>query len=248
MKKITAQNKPTGLANSFMPAGKFADPTITKSHVQPDAQLKEEILRLRTQVETLTHELDRCRAELTAAEFGTVMASRQGALDDSFTMVEAQNYTLMNLFVAATRLHSSTERSAVLTAIHEILSDLIGSSAAALFETDASGSTLSLLVSSGIERETWSRIPIGAGRIGRVAATGEPYFGDGTDGEPIACVPLKLGPRVTGVIALFRLLEQKLELHSNDHELLDFMSTHAALALHRTVASTGSSFSHGARP
>jgi GAF domain-containing protein len=161
-------------------------------------------------------------------------------------MVEAQNYTLMNLFVAATRLHTSTHRSGVLTAIREILSDLIGSAASAVFEIDASGKTLSLLESSGIAAATLSHIPIGSGCIGRVAATGEPFFGDGTDGELIACVPLKLGPRVIGVIALFRLLDQKVELHSNDHELLDFMSTHAALALHRTAARTGSDLPSGA--
>ena len=241
MKKITGENKSAGRGNPFEPNGKSAAARSAKNQDQRYAQLDEEIRQLRGQVETLTQELDRCRAELTAAEFGTVMANRQSALDEAFTMVDGQNYSLMNLFVAATRLHSSTERPDVLTAIREILSDLIGSQATAVFEIDASGSALSLLESSGSAAATPRRIAIGSGPIGKVAATGEPYFGDGSGGEPIACIPLKIGPRVTGVIAVFRLLEQKLELYGNDRELLDFMSTHAALALHRTAAVAESS-------
>ena len=248
MKKIADQNKSAGQVNSPDPEGKFSMPYTIKNVVRSDAQLEEEILRLRAQVASLTQELERCRAELTAAEFGTVMANRQSALDNSFTMVEAQNFTLMNLFVAATRLHSSTERSDVLTAIREILSDLIGSPATAVFEINPGSGALCLLESSGITPAKLSRIPLGTGCIGKVAATGEAYFGDGSDGEPVACVPLKIGPRVTGVIAVFRLLEQKLNLHSNDHELLDFMSRHAALALQRTSAPSGASAGRGTRP
>ena len=244
MKKITGKSK-RGAKRSRTRRTIDASPG-EKNRPQRSAQLAPENRQLRAQVRSLTQELDRCRAELTATEFSAVMAHGQGASDELFTVVEAQNQSLMNLFVAATRLHSNTERAGVLAAIREILSDLIGSRALAVFEIDASGNTLSLVESIGIDPAPFARIPIGSGVIGKVAGTGEAYFGDGGDSQFIACIPLKIGPRVTGAIVVFRLLEQKLELQSSDHELLDFMSAHAALALHRTAAEAQWNAFHGA--
>jgi GAF domain-containing protein len=46
-----------------------------------------------------------------------------------------------------------------------------------------------------------------------------------------ACIPMKIGQRVLGVIAIFRLLPHKGGLNSVDLDLLDLLSTHAAVAL-----------------
>ena len=49
-----------------------------------------------------------------------------------------------------------------------------------------------------------------------------------------ACVPLKLSGRVTGALALFRLLPQKQSFGPLDGELFDLLATQAAVALHCT--------------
>jgi hypothetical protein len=77
--------------------------------------------------------------------------------------------------------------------------------------------------------------------VARVASTGETWVaGDG--GETVgpeaaltACLPLKLEDRVTGAIAIFRLLPQKSGLEPVDRELFDLLATHAAMALYCTA-------------
>ena len=245
MKKITGKST-RGAERSRTRRTIDASPA-EKNRPQRSTQLAQANRQLRAQVEALTQDLDRCRAELTATELSAVMAHGQCALDELFTVVEAQNHSLMNLFVTATRLHSTTERAGVLTAIREILTDLIGSQATAVFEIDSAGDALSLVESIGVDADAWRRIPLGTGLIGMVAKTGEAYFSDGGDNEIIACVPLKIGSRRTGAIAVFRLLEQKPQLQTSDRELLEFMSTHAALALYRTAAPAQPHVIHGAR-
>ncbi len=55
------------------------------------------------------------------------------------------------------------------------------------------------------------------------------------DGGLTAAVPLKIDRQVTGVIAIFRLLEQKPGLDPTDHELFDVLSHQAAMALYSTA-------------
>ena len=210
-----------------------------QSRTQHDSQsrtrVEQELRQLRAQVASLTQELEACRAELSAADLPASVLQRHEAQRKPFTLVEPQNDCLMNLFVAAARLHTNLDRSGVLAAIREILSDLIGSQGMAVFELDADGETLSLVESSGVDSTSMRRIALGTGLIGAVAKTGAAYFSDDGESKVVACVPLKIGASVTGAIAVFRLLEQKQQLDISDRELLDFMSTHAALALYRTA-------------
>jgi len=222
----------------------------SQSRTQRDSptrtQMVQELRQLEAQVASLTQELETCRAELTAADLAASVLRRHESLDKPFILVEPQNDSLMNLFVAAARLHANLERPGVLAAIREILSDLIGSQAMAVFEIDATGDALLLVESIGVEADSMRRIALGAGLIGMAAKTGAAYFSDDGDNQIIACVPLKIGASVTGVIAVFRLLEQKRQLEISDRELLNFMSTHAALALYRTAPPTQGGESAGA--
>jgi hypothetical protein len=83
-------------------------------------------------------------------------------------------------------------------------------------------------------------VPVVSGRIGRVAASGDNDIGrGGTTDRPqeanlTACVPFKLDGKVTGALALFRLLPQKAAFEAVDHELFDLLATHAATALYCT--------------
>jgi transcriptional regulator with GAF, ATPase, and Fis domain len=72
----------------------------------------------------------------------------------------------------------------------------------------------------------------------KAASTGEAVIRqDGASAEAegdeaiTACIPMKIGKRVLGVIAIFRLLPHKGGLNSVDLDLLDLLSTHAAVAL-----------------
>jgi len=223
----------------------------SQSRTQRDSQsrikIDQQLRQLKAQVASLTQELETCRAELTAADLAASVLRRHEPPDKSCTLVEPQNDSLMNLFVAAARLHANLDRPGVLAAIREILSDLIGSQAMAVFEIDAAGDELSLVESIGVDAGSMRRIALGAGLIGAVAKTGAAYFSDDGESQVIACVPLKIGASVTGAIALFRLLEQKQQLEMSDRELLNFMSTHAALALYRSAPLTPGRKSDGAQ-
>jgi len=207
----------------------------TEGVSQSRTQKEKDLRQLKAQVESLTQELETCRAELTAADLAASVLRRHESLDKPYTLVEPQNDNLMNLFVAAARLHAHLDRSGVLAAIREILSDLIGSQAMAIFEIDATGDALLLVESIGVEANSMRRIALGSGLIGTAAKTSVAYFSDDAESEVVACVPLKIGASVTGAIAVIRLFEQKQQLEMSDRELLEFMSTHAALALYRTA-------------
>ena len=49
--------------------------------------------------------------------------------------------------------------------------------------------------------------------------------------RPIACIPLKIGTRVIGVVAIYRLLQQKEHFGPLDFELFTLLAGHAATAL-----------------
>jgi GAF domain-containing protein len=108
----------------------------------------------------------------------------------------------------------------------------------AIFEVDGDHRRLHLLASQGIEPGRYQQVDLGQGLIGTAASTGESVIR--TEGGSVdrqgdeaitACIPMKIGQRVLGVIAIFRLLPHKGGLNSVDLDLLDLLSTHAAVAL-----------------
>ena len=158
-----------------------------------------------------------------------------------YVEVEQQNSNLAHLYVASYRLHGSLDRQEVLRTIQEIIANLVGSEEIAIFEVDPATPVLRLVASTGIDANRYREIRVGAGAIGRVAQTGEslmagsesPGASSNGDGPITACIPLKIDGRVTGVIAMFRLLQQKTNgLEPIDHELFDLLATHAASALY----------------
>jgi len=162
---------------------------------------------------------------------------------EQYRDLEAQNANLANLYVASYRLHGTLDREEVLATIQEIVTNLVGSEEIGVFELDEAGSSLRLIASTGIDPEPYRVIAMGSGRIGRCAQTGETYVSSDADaaapagrGEAdlSACVPLRLQDRVSGAIALFRLLPQKSGIEALDRELFDLLATHAAPALYFT--------------
>jgi hypothetical protein len=155
--------------------------------------------------------------------------------------LEAQNTNLANLYVASYQLHGTLDREEALSILQQIVANLVGCEEVAIFEYPEGGPALVLSASTGIEREAYAAIPRGHGVIGRCVETGDTWIvGEDAAERPrapeeaalSACIPLKLDGRVSGAIALFRLLPQKHGIEALDRELFDLLATHAATALY----------------
>jgi nitrate/nitrite-specific signal transduction histidine kinase len=161
---------------------------------------------------------------------------------EKYVEVEQHNANLANLYVASYRLHSTLNRQEVLETIQEIIINLIGSEELGIFELQPGHTSLELVSSFGIEPERYRHIALGSGLIGKVAQTGETYLDESSNGNGNApavdedhltsCIPLKVDGKVTGAIAIFRLLQQKNGLQEVDYELFHLLATHAATALY----------------
>ena len=197
-------------------------------------------VRAQEQLLALQEEIQRDRREHAQLERRLVEIEVENqSFSERFLEVEQNNSNLANLYVVSYRLHGTLERSEVLSVIEEIIINLIGSEELAVFEVDQQGESLNLVSSFGIEPERYRHIPLGSGLIGEVAVDGRPFIAERRgyaelpkDDHLIACIPLKLGDRVTGAVAMFSLLPQKTGLASLDYELFDLLATHAAMALY----------------
>jgi hypothetical protein len=208
-----------------------------------NGQLKEERLRLQERVLAAREELDRVKSEEVSLQrkLASIEAEHHRFSND-FETLEQQNSDLSNLYVASYRLHATLDRKEVLTIIQEIVINLIGCEELAVFEVTPDGHALSLAASFGVDPARFQLVALGSGLIGRAVRTGEIYVADPGGRTPAhglpeesdltTCIPLKLDGRVTGAIALFRLLPQKARLEALDKELFELLATHAATALY----------------
>jgi hypothetical protein len=178
---------------------------------------------------------ERClSAAVAIAAENVVLRDRVGRLEEQNRELESELMHFTNLYVASLRLHENLEPGAVLQAMQEIMINLVGTEEIAIFELAANAAQLSLLSCFGVARERLAHLPLDAGAIGNVAATGEAFFAGASaegDGELTACVPLRADGRVIGVIAVFRLLPQKQGIERLDRELFELLATHGAHAL-----------------
>jgi hypothetical protein len=230
---------------------------------QETQRYTEEILldnqNLRMQMVVLSHEkglleerlreaqdaLDRHREAQQQAELSVERIRRESeGFAAQYRDLEAQNSNLANLYVASYQLHGTLDQQDVFRIIQEIVANLVGCEEVAIFEADAAATALRLVASTGIERTRYELVARGHGLIGRAFETGEIWVtgdDDGAEaavpGEPAlsACIPLKLDGRVSGALALFRLLPQKTGIDGLDRELFALLATHAATALYCTA-------------
>jgi K+-sensing histidine kinase KdpD len=192
---------------------------------------RDELLRLRQQLADAEAEREYMHQQLQAIE------TRNRRIEERFTIDEQRCSELATLLVASRRLQGTLDPQEIATAIEEIIVNLIGSEEFGVFEISQDGSSLIPIAHHhhGIAPPPLCEIPVGNGTLGTVFTTGEAVVepgNDGRDGEPIACIPLKVDGRVTGVIAIFSLLPHKGgALDELDLALLDTLSTQAGVAL-----------------
>jgi hypothetical protein len=179
---------------------------------------------------SLLTERDDLQRKVSELEYENQRISQESAT------FERENATLSYLQVASRLLHRSLDRKQVVTAIEEVVVNLIGCEQVALFDYEVRGKQLALISSFGIDQEKYKTLPIGDGPIGDCVRTGEIQLsvdadGGQPDGAPTACVPLKLENRVVGVLVLFKLLIHKTGLEDTDLALFDLISQQGGVAL-----------------
>jgi hypothetical protein len=206
------------------------------------ASLEAEMNRLHEQAVTLRQDNDRHEREQARlhVQLETTRVESQ-RYSTRFAEIEQQNSNLANLYVASYRLHGTLDRQEVVDTIQEIIANLVGSEEAGLFELDPEARQLRLLASFGLPADECRSLPLGEGPIADAVRSGEVFVAEPQGASPAegplqdrltAVVPLKLDGRVTGAIAIFRLLPQKAAVEDVDRELFDLLATHAATALY----------------
>jgi hypothetical protein len=181
------------------------------------------------------HELEE-RLHETEARYRKVEEENK-EFADRYIEIEEQNNNLANLYVASYQLHSTLDYKEVVRIVQEIIINLIGAEAFHLFIVSDKAPVLELESSEG-QACPVSSIPIGQGRIGVAAQTGENFFADKVAhseptafDDPIACIPLKIKDSVIGVISINKLLVQKTAFTTMDYELFTLLAGHAATAI-----------------
>jgi hypothetical protein len=211
------------------------------------ARVRSEKLALEEQILIASEQLQRKRQDQVRLQQQIVeIEAEHQRFNQEYQAIEEQNSNLANLYVASYRLHGTLDRGTVLETILEILINLVGSEEIGVFELDPDASVLTLAASYGIEKDRYRAVPLDSGIIGRVAQSGESYFGTGTNGNGsereealTACIALKVDEKITGTITVFSLLPQKKDLQPVDHELFELLATHAATALFCTGIHAG---------
>ena len=200
---------------------------------------------LRLLVAELESDNDRLRDEVRSArEEIAVRESHEQRLRDrisaihregerytsQYLQLEQHNANLANLYVASYQLHGTLDRDAVLSAMQEIVVNLVGSEEFAIFEEGLDG-TLHPVAAIGMpDTAAMLQAPL----VIDALVSGETRVGDAVQDEMIACVPLALDGNVSGAIVIGRLLAHKQALETLDFELFDLLAKHAATALYCT--------------
>jgi len=181
-------------------------------------------------------ELEKERDEL-AGRFKEVEEMNRG-FATRYQEIETQNNQLANLYFASYQLHSTLTFPDVVDTVKEILINLIGAEAFALFWAEERAGVLRTEATQGMGSAVPSEVRFKAGPLKRAVENGESYYADPlpdtsriNPAQPIACMALKISGRVIGVVAIYRLLAQKQRFLPLDFELFTLLAGHAATAL-----------------
>jgi hypothetical protein len=214
-------------------------PAMTPAPVSLDAErrLASELASARELAEEIRAERDRLKARLDELE------AEHRRVCDEYVMIQEQSTEVAQLYVALDRLHGAATRDDAIAAIQEIVINLVGSEEFGIYERR--GERLEMLHAFGLDRQRWATIDASRGAVGH-AATGAGIYVAGRTGAPApedadlsAVIPLRVGERVSGVIAIFRLLGHKPVLDEHDQAVFDLLAAHAGLALHLRPADAG---------
>ncbi len=172
-------------------------------------------------------ECERLRELLTVAE--SALATLSARCED----LEEDKAHLGRLCVASVQLHDIGGGEAdALRSVQDVLVNLIGSEQLAIWSVSPDGRRLELRASQGIDAEAWRSVTMGEGLVGKAAVAGEVRRGEAEEpGQPTVCIPLILGRRVVGLVAVFGLLPHRPGFAPRDQDVFRLVSQQAAFAL-----------------
>lgn len=195
----------------------------------------EEVQRLRAEVQQLSDENRRLSQRFREVE------EENKDFANRYIEIEEQNNNLANLYVASYQLHSTLDFREVIQIVQEIVINLIGAESFAILLLDEKTNELKTIASEGEDVMPGTdsiSVRLGDGILGNVAKTGESYYinqdvegGKVTIDKPAAAVPLKIKEHVIGLIAIYKLLQQKDSFSAVDYELFSLLAAHAATAI-----------------
>jgi len=223
---------------------------FTRELVEENARLRRKLLEVETRQNDAAQdpkEWDRLREELLE-RIQALQSEREDALErlgaleqenrsfaERFIQIEEENNNLANLYVASYQLHSTLDLQEVLRIVVEIVINLVGAEVLCVFALDERTNKLEPVAAEGRERSAFPSVPMGKGGIGTAVQQGEIVYrenlADSGSDEPLVCIPLCVGEKPIGAIALFNLLVQKQRFTPLDHELFTLLGGHAATAI-----------------
>lgn len=167
-----------------------------------------------------------------------ISSIEQESLDyaNRYAEIEAENNLLANLYITTYQLHSTFDVTEIVRIVEEILLNLVGAEQFSLLLRDADGGMLQPLLSES-GTSNLLEVEVLDPRILSVLADGQSWIA--TDDELAklesadvkAVIPLQVDDEVHGVVAVYRLLEQKNGFTQTDREIFSLLGGHAAMAL-----------------
>lgn len=192
---------------------------------QPHSKhLEEEVITWKHKYEELLKHLEEIR-------------TKNESIMQRFISVEEENNSLANLYIASYQLHTTLNFQEVLQIILEIVINLVGAEAFAIYLLNPRERILEPQAGEGMNRDQLPRIPIEGTLVGKAVLSGELYLNEdlllrgGTPENPIVVVPLLIKGEPIGAVVLFKMLPQKTKLQEVDRELFNLLAGHAATAL-----------------
>ncbi len=149
---------------------------------------------------------------------------------------EHQGGRLMNLYVATYQLHATLDPAEVQATIAEIAINLLGAEQFVLLlrKDDGPGYEIALLegmYDGPVPPYDGDSYLGGDPMVDATLADGVLRLGPTPDSPVLAAVPLRVQDEIVGALILLKLLDHKPILRSEDRDLLDLLSAHAASAL-----------------
>jgi hypothetical protein len=196
---------------------------------------KIEVPRLQDRIRQLEEEVAELRrVNLEQREQFTSVEEENSEFAERYVKVERQYSDLIHLYVSSYRLHSTLQYDEVLQILKEIVINVVGAESFGVYVVNEQSTELQLVAREELDAGP-ERVPMGQGRIGEAARSGQAVVSDPSPerdpAEPAAVIPLRVGDTVVGVLAIFRLLRQKDSFQSLDYEMFNLLGNHAATAL-----------------
>jgi GAF domain-containing protein len=152
-------------------------------------------------------------------------------------LTEADAMNDLRLSAARKRLAESRGQEDAIDGVREIVANLLGSEELGLFRVDQRSTTLPAFWSFGIDLEGYDLLralgDAGLERVMRGECHVELAAGEhaGEMGRARAFVPIRVANQTIAILAILRLLPQKLDFDGADMELFKLLSDEAANAL-----------------